>query len=181
MKVPAILTTGLICLVAGVGLGALGMANADLVMPPKTKTVTTVGPDGAPPSLTPRAPAPAPAGPPAGPSPTAQLVTLVTKLDQLTQKPLTVTLTDDERARLAEQLKDLDGPTPAGDEECKKRLDAILEIVKEDREALEAAGFRWPGDTRIPPRGGAPNPFTEVDKAPHLKALRERLAKPKGD
>jgi hypothetical protein len=174
MKVPATVTTGLICLVVGVGMGALGMANADLFALPKPKSTSPSGPVGGPPS-------PPNAGPPPGPSPTVQLISLVTKLDQLTQKPLTVTLTDDERARLAEQLKGLDGPSPVGDEECKKRLDAILEIVKDDREALEAAGFQWPGDTRIRPRGGAPNPFTEVDKAPHLKALQERLAKPKGD
>src|SRR5262245_8225460 len=172
MKVPATVATGLICTLVGIGLGALGMANKDLIVPPKPKSTTAAPGDG--PMM--------PPGPrPSSPSPTAQLVGLVAKLDLLTQKPLTVTLTDEEKAKLAEQLKGLDADTPLGDEEIKKRLDAILEIVKDDREALEAAGYSWPGDTRIRPRGGAPNPFTEVDNTAHLKGLRERLPKPKGD
>jgi hypothetical protein len=116
-----------------------------------------------------------------GPSPKAQLASLVTKLDQLTQKPLTVTLNDEEKAKLAEQLRGLAELDTLDDEEAKKRLEATLELVKDDREALEAAGYRWPGAPGGFRPTGAPNPFKEEENAAHLKGLQARLEKPKAN
>jgi hypothetical protein len=109
------------------------------------------------------------------------LARLVVKIDQLTQKPLHITLTTEQQAKIREQLQGLDDKAELSDEEAKKRLDAILEIVKGNKDTLEAAGYNWPG--QMPGgRGGfgqppAPNPFKEDANAKHLKSLQEQLAK----
>jgi hypothetical protein len=118
-----------------------------------------------------------------GPSSKAQLVALVTKLEQLTSKPLTVNLNEEQQAKLREELKGLDEKDDLTDDEAKKRLDSILELVKGDKETLEAAGYRWPGQRGG--GGGAPtpseerNPFKAEDAGKHLKALRDQLSKGK--
>lgn len=115
-----------------------------------------------------------------GPNPKTQLVTLVTKLDQLTAKPLAVTLDDDQKAKVEEQLKELETMDALSTDEAKKRLDTLHAIIENQRETLEAAGYRWPGG------GGGPgprvtgvtesdNPFTGEANASRLKALHERL------
>jgi hypothetical protein len=125
-------------------------------------------------------------GPPGGgpggfrPQPKSQLARLVAKIDQLTQKPLQLNLTTEQKAKLREQLQGLGDKDELSDEEAKKRLDAILEIVKKDKDTLEAAGYNWPGE-RGGGRGGsgpppAPN-FKEGPDADHLKSLQNQLAK----
>jgi hypothetical protein len=60
-------------------------------------------------------------------------------------KPLVVTLDDDQKAKVQEQLKGLESMEELTAEEAKTRLDALLAIVEDQRETLEAAGYRWPG------------------------------------
>jgi hypothetical protein len=114
----------------------------------------------------------------ARPTSKGQLVSLVTKLDQLTKKPLEVKLTDDQRAKIAKQLEGLDAAGDVSEDDAKKRLDSILATIEGDKETLEAAGFRWPGDN--PPRtSSADNPFSEGEAKDHLKELQGRLGKAK--
>ena len=105
---------------------------------------------------------------------------LVTKLDQLTEKPLTVTLNDAQRTKIREQLEGLETSENLTEEDAKKRLEAILKELEGDRETLTRAGYRWPGER--PPNlgfGGAQgenvNPFREEANGKPLKALNERL------
>jgi hypothetical protein len=119
-----------------------------------------------------------------GPSSRAQLVALVTKLEQLTSKPLSVNLNEEQQARLREELNGLDEKDELTDEEAKKRLDSILELVKGDKETLEAAGYRWPGQRgggggAQTPSSEVRNPFKAEDGGKHLKALRDQLSKGK--
>jgi hypothetical protein len=112
------------------------------------------------------------------PTSKGQLASLVAKLDQLTKKPLEVKLTDEQRAKIAKQLEGLDAADGVSEEEAKKRLDAILATIEGDKETLEAAGFRWPGDN--PPRTpSGDNPFAEGEAKEHLKQLLERVGKAK--
>jgi len=113
------------------------------------------------------------------PSSKAQLAMLVAKLDVLTAKPLTLDLTDDQRAKVREELKGLVGEDDLSDDDAKERLDKLLEILQPQRPTLEAAGFRWPG-TGFPTQGNtADNPFKEGADAQHLKDLEKRLEKSK--
>jgi hypothetical protein len=114
------------------------------------------------------------------PSSRVQLATLIAKLDLLTGEPLTLKLTDAQRARLREQVRGLAEHEELSAEDATKRLDAILEIVKDQRTTLEAAGYRWPGQRGgFRPPADRPNPFREEADGQHLKALEEHLAKGK--
>jgi gas vesicle protein len=115
----------------------------------------------------------------AAPSPKRQLASLVTKLDQLTEKPLTIKLSDEQKAKIAEQLAGLDKAEDLADGDAKMRMDAILDVVKGDRAVLEAAGFIWPGGGMRTPPQDSPNPFSSEENANRLKALQARTAKPK--
>ncbi len=74
-----------------------------------------------------------------------QLATLVVKLDQLTEKPLAISLSNDQKKKVLEQLTGLEGLKELPEEDAKKRLEAILDVVKTQKDVLEAAGYRWPG------------------------------------
>lgn len=112
------------------------------------------------------------------PNDKAQLVTLIGKLDQLTGSPLTLKLSDEQRTVIREQLKDLPEHDEVSDEDAKKRLDAILESLKDHRAVLEAAGYRWPG-APAPKTGGLapPNPFKGGPDSVKLHSLQEKLKK----
>ena len=118
-----------------------------------------------------------------GPSPKTQLANLVTKLDLLTQKPLSVELTADQKKKVGEQLKGLTDADDLSDEDATKRLDALKDVLKENIETLEAAGYRFPGQGGAPgaggPGGGRPpaNPFKDEQTGKHLKSLESQLAK----
>jgi hypothetical protein len=112
------------------------------------------------------------AGGGAGPSSKTQLVALVTKLDLLTSKPLEVKLTDEQKTKIDEKLKGLKEKNDLSEDEAKSILDAILEVVKDDKETLAAAGFQ-----PAPPNPSLPlNPFRDDGpNGEHLKALQARL------
>jgi hypothetical protein len=117
-----------------------------------------------------------------GPSPKTQLAQLVTKLDVLTAKPLSIELTNDQRTKVREQIKGLASAEELSDDEATKRLNALLELLKDQKATLEAAGYRWPGEGGGFGGFGAPqppNPFKEGKDAEHLKDLDERLGKSK--
>jgi len=189
MKVPAIIASSVICLVVGVAIGAVGASYFGF-------TVERVWPSGAHanedgdqngPQTGPKMPKGgipgAPSGPDKGvgkgPSAKTQLSTLIAKLDILTQKPLTVSLDDDQKKKVQEELQGLDALEDLSEVDAKKRLNGLLKVLEDQKESLEATGFRWPaekaGGTALPT--GAPNPFKEELNARHLKSLQERLGK----
>jgi hypothetical protein len=114
-----------------------------------------------------------------GPSAKTQLASLVAKLDQLTRKPLAVNLTEEQRAQVREQLKGLGDADDLSDDDAKKRLDTVLDVVKDQRETLEAAGYRWPGQQGggRPPADAPKNPFKDEANGKHLKSLEDQLEK----
>ena len=113
-----------------------------------------------------------------------QLATLVGKVDVLTEKPLALQLTDEQRQAMKEQLKGLADAEDLSDDDAKAKVDKLHELLKDQKATLEAAGYRWPGQGGGGgggPGGGAPqpppNPFKVEQNAKHLKALTERLDK----
>jgi hypothetical protein len=112
-----------------------------------------------------------------GPNSKRQLAALVDKLEVITRKSLTIELSDDDRKQIADQLKGLAEMQELSNEEAKKRLDTILEIVKKNRESLEAIGYRFPDAAAgFGPMSDTPNPFRD-DHAKALETLEERLGK----
>lgn len=135
-----------------------------------------------------------PGGGGGGQTPQQQLGTLVHKLDLLTGKSLTITLTEDQKKKLREQLKDLDPEKKLERADADKRLKDLLKSLEEGqaKDTLEDIGFRWPreggpggggpGGGFGPPGGGGRNeepvsPFEDKKNAASLKALKERLEK----
>ena len=159
------------------GAGAIGLAGYRLT-PPKDAAPP---PAGGPTSMS----MPMPGGPGGmgglrGPSPKGQLAQLVSKLDVLTDKPLAVQLTTEQRKQIQEQLNGLADAKDLSDDEAKAKLDKILDVLKDQKDTMEKAGYRWPGGGGGgPPPGGSapPNPFTTDANAGHLKSLSERLEK----
>jgi hypothetical protein len=110
------------------------------------------------------------------PSSKSQLANLVAKLDLLTRKAPAVDLTKEQKAKVTEQLKGLDEQKELSDEEAKKRLDTLLDVLKDHKTTFEEAGYRWPGQPGgPPPTADAPNPFQDKNTAQHLKSLRGHL------
>lgn len=198
LKIPGVVTTAFAALGLGLALGIVFMAGFGYKpnnpegdgggdggapegdgsgAPPKLK----MGPGGMP-----KGPGGGmPKGPGGGfgapPSPRVQLAALVGALDNVVDKPISVTLTAEERAAIAEQLKGLDAQAEIKDEDAKARLDAILKVIEKDRKSLETVGYRWPGAPAA--KGGfggpkdSPNPFKEGAPHDRLKSLLERLEK----
>ena len=190
LKMPAIIVSSLACLVAGLGLGMLVMVSMGYQLErPAAPAAEEGGPGGMGGGKMAAMMGKGGmggmgggmGGMGGGAQPKAQLAGLVDKLDLLTAKPLAIQLTDEQRAKIAEQLKGLDQAKELTDEEAKKKLDALTETLKPYRETLEAAGYRWPGagggGGRQPPP--PPNPFMEEKNNKHLKELQERLTKGK--
>jgi hypothetical protein len=100
-------------------------------------------------------------------------------------------LTNAQKQKIHEQIDKLGDKEKLTEDEAKAQLDAILDVVKDQREMLEAAGYRWPGSGGGPggggPGGGGPgggrppapdaNPFRDGDNAVHLKALQKQVGK----
>jgi hypothetical protein len=184
-KLSPVVAVGIIlCFLIGIGVGAVGMFTFGLpllgyeVYSLKGKAVAAAGGDGADEEAD-KAP-PKKAERKKG-NPKAELETLVTKLDVLTQKPLAVHLDKDQEQKVREQLKGLDTLNALSPLDAQRRLDALLKILQGQREPLEKAGFRWPqekeaeapGDPRMRP----PNPFRAEPAAGHLRSLEARLGK----
>ena len=189
VKIPAILATGVLCLVTGLGLGILGTTFFGFPAYP-TSVEVQEAPGGPPGGAMPKGGGPPGAMPkgggtpgggmggPRGPNAKTQLVSLVTKLDLLTQKPLTVSLNPEQKKRVAERLKGLESQESLADEDAKARLTALLEILKDQKGTLEAAGYRWPGE-RFSRPADMPNPFKDEKNGKALGALQERMGTPK--
>ncbi len=128
-------------------------------------------------------PGAAPLLPPGGSNAKPQLAGLIARLDALTDKPLTVELNDVQRKQIKEQLRGLADTDDLSDEEATQRVAALRAVLTEgQRDALEAAGFRWStegGGGGIPPGLAPPqaNPFRTGQNSKHLQALTRRLAK----
>jgi hypothetical protein len=194
LRVPGVLTGTLAGMAIGVAIGVIWLAgygykiNAPGEAPPgdgkeKGLPPPPPGPGGGPGGGSPKGGTPKGGG--EGPSPRVLLVNLVNVLDTLVDKPVTLTLSADDRVAIATQLKGLDKTGSISTEDAKAKLDAILKVVEKDRKALESIGYRWPSpDGKGPPKGGfggqpkdSPNPFRDGSNGDHLKSLQERLEK----
>ena len=115
------------------------------------------------------------------PSPKLQLVQLISKLDVLTAKPLTVELTPEQRKQTKELLSDLESKDRLSDEEAQAKLTALLKLVEGNKQALKDAGYLWPGEAGAGNRGAAPtkeeNIFRSAPNADRLKSLQSTLGK----
>jgi hypothetical protein len=186
MKVPAIIAASIICLVVGVGAGVLlvhytGELDISRFWKEEEKKGLELRPlPGNPvPAGVPGPPGAGMKGKggPKGPSSKTQLVNLVAKLDRLTEKPLAVTLDEDEKTKVNEQLKDLGSMDELKEDEAKQKLDGLLEALAKHKQDLESAGVSFGG------KGGkmgkeAPNPFKDEPNAAHLQSLQKRLGAP---
>jgi hypothetical protein len=114
-----------------------------------------------------------------GPNPKTQLASLVVKMHQLSEAPLTLKLTEQQRQTVLEQLKGLEEPQELTEEDAESRLKGLLDVVRDQRPTLEAAGYRWPEGG--PPALGqqAPNPFAMPENREHLTGLQAILGKKK--
>ncbi len=191
VKIPVGIISTVAALVAGVGVGVIAMAAfgyQPLRPSPDGEGAAAPPAPGAPPGKGPgKGPGmgmPGMGGPGMGggkgkgkgPTPKTQLVQLVGKMQQLTDKPLTLTLSGEQRNAIREQLKDLAEPEELTDEYAKQRLDAILEVVKDDRKTLEAAGFLWPEAGGFGhPIPSPPNPFKGGEGRERLLSLQGNL------
>ena len=111
-----------------------------------------------------------------GPGVKSQLTGLITTLDVLVTKPLSVELTPEQKKRILGIIKDLGDKDELTDQEAQKRLDALVEALGSYRETFEAAGYVWPVGQ---PGGGsppAPNPFKAAAMEKHLKSLNAGLS-----
>src|SRR6266542_807803 len=162
LKVPTLKVAGVVLgIVGGLGVGAaagvLAMASQgyhwERQSPPPANP-GAMGPQMGMPGGAPGAPGggrpggpPGMAGPPGaagggrGPSSKAQLAGLVTKLDVLTEKPLQITLSDEQKEKVRAALEGLAGKEELSEDEAKEKLDALLAVVEKDRDTLEAAGY----------------------------------------
>jgi hypothetical protein len=184
-KLPPLATTAILGVVLAGGLGVLAWSYFGYKFrAPAAETATAGSPDAAPRDRLARlrqgiAPAPLPTGLVSRPIPSKfYLVLLVNKLDEVTAKPSATALTDEQRTKLLAELQGIEDKEELTEEEAKKRLDTILEIVKDQKPALKAAGYVWPGEPMPWPRE-YPNPFMVKRNEKHLKSLRERLEKAK--
>jgi hypothetical protein len=108
-----------------------------------------------------------------GASPKSQLESLIVKLDLLTQKLLKIELSKEQAKKVGEEVREL-AKADLTDDDAKKHLDRLLEVLGDQKETLTAAGFRWPsaqGDAKGGPGGGG----APVDMEKHLKSLQQRL------
>jgi hypothetical protein len=109
-----------------------------------------------------------------GPNYRAALANLITKLDLLTGNSLKLELNEEQKNKLRETLKDVDGKEDLSDDDAKAKVESLHKLLEGADKTLEAAGFRWPGDNpgRRPPQD---DPLKSEDNTNHLKDLRQRL------
>jgi hypothetical protein len=174
-KVPAIVATGIICLLVGGGLGAAIMSYSQgrpeqAQAAPGEENANAKG--GGPPGAGGKGPDAKKGGDGKkggkgggkGATPQIQLTQLVGKLDTLTKQTLHVELTPDQKKQIKEQLAGLEDKDAITEEEATAKRDAILKLLEAQRPTFEAAGFNWPGTAQapmpkevgMPPMPGAP-------------------------
>jgi hypothetical protein len=197
-KMPGVVTSGFGGTALGLGLGVVLMASLGYQTNPGAPPAP--GADGAGPPAAPKGQGRG--GPPAkgggqkvpmegfggggggGGQPNSKVLLsgLVIALDRVADRPVTITLTPEQRQAIAEQLKGLDAAAELSEEDAKARLDAIHKVVEKDKDALEAVGYRG---FSPPGKGGGggglgkeqpPNPFKQGTAAERLKSLNDRLA-----
>jgi hypothetical protein len=175
LKLPGVFAGILGGLAVGVGAGVIGMTYFGYSLKePERKAPDQQAAGGRPPMG-------AMGG--GGPNHKNQLASLVGKLDDLSRKPLEVKLTEDQKQKVREQLKGLAEQKELTDADAKKRLDALLDVVKDQSEVLKSAGYRWPDEGGRPRGrdGQAPmpnnNPFLEGKNNEHLKSLLGQAGK----
>ena len=115
-----------------------------------------------------------------------QLASLVGKIHLLTEKPLALKLSDEQRRKVWEQLAGLDRLEDLGEEDARKRHDALLGALKDDKDTLNAVNYRWSGPSGGPARPGGgtpppPNPFREGAAREQIQSLQKRLEPQKED
>lgn len=119
----------------------------------------------------------------APPSARVQLTSLVTALDTVVDRPVSLNLSPEDRAAIAKQLEGLETASEIKEDDAKARLEAIQKILEKDRKTLETVGYRWAGVPKAGPGKGGfgkeppPNPFKDGTAAERLKSLMERLNK----
>ncbi len=208
LKVPGIALSIVGSLGLGLALGVLfmGFMGYELAKPESSAANMPppeggMGPGGAPPGAMGPGGGPPPGmmmppggrggrgGGGGGPNYKQQLATLVTKLDDLTEKPLTVKLSDEQRKEVKEQLKGLADAEDLSDDDAKARFEKLHEALKDQTATLQRAGYSWPGEGGGRGGGGrggrggaggaeAPkNPFTTEQNKKHLEDLTARLDK----
>jgi hypothetical protein len=191
-KVPAVIVSGVICLCAGAGIMFVIQPyivsvdpNAP-VIPAKGAAVGKVDPNASSAKMgmkSMKGGGGGGGGGAKGQSPKTQLTQLVTKLDALTVKPLKFELTAEQKKQAKDILADLDSKEAITDEEAKAKLEALLKLLESQKETMETAGDRWPGEGGGGGGGGGggatppPNPFKTEQNAAHLKSLQESLGK----
>lgn len=201
VKMPAVMTAGFGGLISGIALGVIFMVGFGYrpfaPEPPNfgpgeqtgDQTTPTPGPGGK--GKGPGGPGmPGKKGPGGGgaaqggsPSSKMQLSSLVNALDTVVDKPVTVTLSPEDRVAIAKQLEGLGAAGEISEDDAKARLEAIHKILEKDRKAMETVGYNWSGQAKggfgkgnfgkDPPA----NPFKEGPASEHLKSLMGRLKK----
>jgi hypothetical protein len=195
MKVPLIIVCSLIALGAGAAGGVGSMLAFGYHWDKQPNNNPPPGPGG--PNMPGGPGGPNMPGGPGGPggfrppSPKTMLANLVVKIDQLTAKPLQLKLDDDQKKKIQEQIDGLEKLEELDDAAAGQKMAALIEVLKDQKDTLEAAGYRWPGEVGGGPfEGGGPgggrpggeapkNPFND-EKSPayeHLKSLQNQLAK----
>jgi len=195
LRLPSVVTAGFAGTALGLALGVLLMASFGYK--PKEEMVTASGEPGAQPKMMmpgmpgggmPKGPGGMPKGGFGGqqPNPKVQLASLVTALDRVADRPVTINLTPEQRQAIAEQLKGLDAAEELSEADAQAKLDAIHKIVEKDKDALEAVGYRGLAPAGKGGGGGKggfgapkeqpPNPFKQGTAAGHLNSLLDRLA-----
>jgi hypothetical protein len=187
MKIPGVITAAFGGLGAGLALGIVFMAGFGYTPSRRDVPIDTESGEEARLRLMPGGGMPMGPGEPAGPKapdPRVQLVDLVRSLERVADRPLTITLSTEQRTAIVEQLKGLDAADQITEDSARTRLEAIHKIVEKDRTALEAIGYRGLGDAQGGGRPSGPsskvnpaNPFKGGPAADQLKSLLDRLAK----
>ena len=194
IKLPAVIVSTVSSLAAGVGIGVLAMASYGYHWETRSQAnaaaateegraaprMMMAGAGGGPQGMKGPGGGPGMAGGGArGPSSKSQLASLVAKLDLLTGKPLRLELTDDQKAKIREQLDGLAERDSLGDDEAKTRLETLEKVLEGEKDILQAVGFRSAGTQAgggRPPTEAA-NPFKDETNGQHLKTLNAKLAK----
>lgn len=204
-KVPTMISVAVICLALGAGAAVATMNlmgyrldKSGAAQPASATPTPPMGmggpPGGAPPGggppggmmgMAPPGGAPGAGAPKGGmgrgPNPKLQLASLIAKLDLVTGKAPTIELSQEQRKQVQQQLQGLDAAEDLPEEDARKRLDTLLEVLKDHRETLELVGYRWPsqgGPTSFSSPPEVKNPFKEEKNARPLKSLQSRLEQP---